>query len=133
MKLASPHLLGIETLTPDEITLILDTAVGSDGGIVLANENVADDGDTDIIIGDAGNDALQGEGGVLAQLIAAEYQPAVSLEWIRIAAGEQVSHSMLRDDIRERVVRVPVGSGERHAPVEPALAPLIHGLQQGRA
>jgi len=108
----------------DAIDAILDTAVGSDGGIVPANENVAGDGDTDIIIGDAGNDALQGEGGVVAQLIAAEYQPAVSLEWIRIAAGEQVSHSMLRDDIRARVVRVPVGSGQPHAPVEPALAPL---------
>ena len=28
MRLASPHLLGIEPLTPDEITLILDTAEG---------------------------------------------------------------------------------------------------------
>jgi aspartate carbamoyltransferase catalytic subunit len=31
VKLSSPHLLGIEPLTPDEITLILDTAVGFSG------------------------------------------------------------------------------------------------------
>jgi hypothetical protein len=88
----------------------------SNGGIDLASENVT-----------GGNDVtgrLQGDGGLPAQLAVVDHGPVVSLEWIRIAAGEQVSHSMMRRDTGERIVKLPFGSDRRHAPVDPVLSPL---------
>ena len=113
----------------DRIEVIVYSVVSSDGGIDLANENVTGGVGSDAVIGNDGNDHLQGDGGLSTQIVAADHRPVVSLEWIQIAADEQVSHSMMRRGTGERIVKVPFGSDQRHAPVDPAL-PLLSALGQ---
>jgi hypothetical protein len=113
------------------IDAIVYNTVSSDGAIDLFSENVTSAGGSDATNRNDGNDRLQGDGGFPAQLAEADHRSVVSLEWIRIAAGEQVSHSMLRRETGERIVKVRFGSDRRHAPVDPALFPLSALGQRG--
>jgi hypothetical protein len=104
------------------IDTIVDSVVSSDDGIDLANGSVTVGGGGSVIFGNGGDDRLRADGGVPAPLVEAVDQPAVGFAWTQIAAGEQISHSMMRRETGERIVRIPFGSGQRHAPVDPTLA-----------
>ena len=109
----------------DGIDTIASHAIDAAGGIDLASANVAS---ANVAGSEGGGIAMeiqgpQDDGGLLAQLFAADQRPAASVEWTLVATGAQVSHSMMRHAAGERILQVRPGGGERHAPVDPAPSP----------
>jgi hypothetical protein len=116
-------------VAPDAGADVVETIANAiDGGTDLAaNVDVADGADG-VEHAAASAIAIQGpqdNGGLLAQLFAADQARADKAAWTLVASGAQVSHSMLRHGAGERSWNIRPVSGEHRAPVAPAPSPQL--------
>jgi hypothetical protein len=108
--------------TVDTIAYVIDASgiVPSDAALVGAEISAVNgpDGEGGAIVGAQ----PPADGGLLAQLFAADTTTPIELAWTRIAQGSEVTHSMLRGADPVRRIKLPSSTGDRSAPTVPALA-----------
>jgi hypothetical protein len=105
----------------DTIAYVIDASgiAPSDAALVGAEFSAVNSagGEGGAIVG-----AQPPDGGLLARLFAADTTMPIELAWTRVAQGSEVTHSMPREADSGRRIKLPLSTGDRPAPIAPALA-----------